>query len=96
VQINNFTYSGEIGADNALKDSKGVQFGTVNSPTQVTLNPGLYDGGLTINYNTPGVTFTLASGVYYFNQNLTLNGYGTVQSGAGGTLLYMSKGSLTK
>jgi hypothetical protein len=81
AQINNFSYSSAIGANNSLTDNKGVVFGTVNSATQVTLNPGFYSGGLTINYNNPGVTFTLASGVYDFNQNVTFNGYGTVQSG---------------
>jgi hypothetical protein len=70
------------------RDSKG-------NPTQFTFNPGYYSGGLTINDNTPGHTYVLGSGVYYFDQNVTLNGYGTVQSGPGGTLLYMAKGSLT-
>jgi hypothetical protein len=95
AKVGSFSYSSNTPSANKLLDNNNVQFGTINSPTSVTLYPGFYNGGLTINQNTPGVTFTLSTGVFNFNQNLTFNGYGTVQSGPGGTLLYLSQGSLT-
>lgn len=95
VHLNSFSYSASNPSANNLIDGNGVQYGTVTSANSVTLYPGFYSGGLTINQNTPGVTFTLATGVYIFNQNVTFNGYGTIQSGLGGTLLYLSSGSLT-
>ena len=61
----------------------------------VTFNPGYYGNGLTINDNTPGHTYILGSGDYYFDQNVTFNGYGTLQSGSGGTMIYNNNGAWT-
>jgi Putative Flp pilus-assembly TadE/G-like len=62
----------------------------VQSSTPLTLNPGTYCGGLTINGNS-NVTFS--PGVYVMTGNMIINGGDTVSGN--GVTFYFSSGSLT-
>jgi hypothetical protein len=71
---------------------------TVSGNT-LTFKPGYYSG-LTINDNmsssgSPLHTYVMSSGTYYFDGNVTLNGYGSLSSGTGGTLIYINSGQWT-
>lgn len=81
---------------NNLKGSTGQQYGVMTSATSATIYPGYYSGNLTINHNiNDGFTITMQSGVYIMDGNVTFNGYGTINSGNGGTLWYQKSGAVT-
>jgi hypothetical protein len=95
VSISTISFSNLGAAYNKLMNN-GVQYGKVTGSAQITLFPGNYSGDLNINHTTnDGAVITLQTGVYYFGGNVSLNGYGTVKSGNGGTMLYLANGAFS-
>jgi Flp pilus assembly protein TadG len=68
-------------------------FPTLGDPLGWTLPPGTYNSGIQISDNNSLHTYTLQSGIYYFNGGgLSLTANANIQSGTGGVLLYFHSG----
>jgi Tfp pilus assembly protein FimT len=76
-----------------------VPTSTTVFPTSVTTltsssQPGEYKGAIALS-GPPGTTITLPTGIYIFDQGLSLSGNASLQSGPGGVLIYIAGGALS-
>jgi hypothetical protein len=87
VQINSWNPGAQV--------SNGQTYGNVSGNT-ITLNPGYYSGGLTINDNNSAHKYVLSSGVYYFGGNVQISNFaGTMTDNGNGVCLYLASGGFT-
>ena len=68
---------------------------TPGDPNGWTLPAGTYDNGIHISDNNSAHTYTLASGIYYFTNNVQLTANANIKSDPDGVLIYFSQGGLS-
>jgi hypothetical protein len=78
----------------SVQSTSPVTYGKTNPPTNNTLQPGIYCGGISFN-DTGGVWYTLTPGIYVLaGGGLKVNSSAMVQ-GTGGVTFYSTSGSFS-